>query len=50
MGPLKGHKRTCDTRPVPTYRLHYTTGDDLGAVEHPAPNVEPGIRTAFVAS
>ena len=24
------------------YRLHDTTGDDLGAVEHPAPNVEPG--------
>jgi hypothetical protein len=27
---------------VPTYRLHETTGDDLGTVEHPAPNVEPG--------
>jgi hypothetical protein len=24
------------------YRLHDTTGDDLGTVEHPAPNVEPG--------
>jgi hypothetical protein len=24
------------------YRLHDTTGDDLGMVEHPAPNVEPG--------
>jgi hypothetical protein len=24
------------------YRLHDTTGDDLGVVEHPAPNVEPG--------
>ena len=23
--------RTCDTRSVPTYRLHDTTGDDLGA-------------------
>lgn len=27
---------------VPTYRLHDTTGDDVGLVEHPAPNVEPG--------
>jgi hypothetical protein len=34
---------------VPTYRLHETTGDDLGAVEHPAPN-EPRIRMALVAS
>ena len=25
-----------------TYRLHDTTGDDLGLIEHPAPNVEPG--------
>lgn len=24
------------------YRLHDTTGDDLGTIEHPAPNVEPG--------
>lgn len=24
------------------YRVHDTTGDDLGTVEHPAPNVEPG--------
>ena len=24
-----------------TYRLHDTTGDDLGTVEHPAPNVVP---------
>jgi hypothetical protein len=24
------------------YHLHDTTGDDLGTVEHPAPNVEPG--------
>ncbi len=27
---------------MPTYRLHDTTGEDLGEVEHPAPNVEPG--------
>jgi hypothetical protein len=27
---------------VPTHRLHDTTGDDLGLLEHPAPNVEPG--------
>jgi hypothetical protein len=26
---------------VPTYRLHDPNGDDLGEVEHPAPNVEP---------
>jgi hypothetical protein len=27
---------------VPTYRLHDATGDDLGLIEHPAPNIEPG--------
>jgi hypothetical protein len=27
---------------VPTYRIHDTTGNDLGLIEHPAPNVEPG--------
>jgi hypothetical protein len=27
---------------VPTYRLHDHSGDDLGLLEHPAPNVEPG--------
>jgi hypothetical protein len=27
---------------VPTYRLHDTTGDDVGLIEHPAPNVEAG--------
>jgi hypothetical protein len=27
---------------VPTYRLHDPTGDDLGLIEHPAPNLEPG--------
>lgn len=26
---------------VSTYRVRDTTGDDLGLVEHPAPNVEP---------
>ena len=41
-GPLNGHKRTCETRPVPTYRLHDTTGDDLDLIQHPAPNVESG--------
>ena len=25
-----------------TYRLHDTTGDDVGLLEHPAPNLEPG--------
>ena len=24
------------------YRLHDTTGDDLGLLEHPAPDLEPG--------
>jgi len=24
------------------YRLHDTTGDDLGLLKHPAPNIEPG--------
>ena len=24
------------------YHLHDTTGDDLGMIEHPAANVEPG--------
>ena len=27
---------------MPPYRLHDTTGDDLGVLEHPAPNIEPG--------
>jgi len=27
---------------APTYRLHDTTGEDRGLIEHPAPNVEPG--------
>ena len=27
---------------MPIYRLHDTTGDDLGLLEHPAPNLEPG--------
>lgn len=27
---------------MPTYRVHDTTGDHLGTIEHPAPNVEPG--------
>lgn len=27
---------------MPTYRLHDTTGDDLGLLEHPAPNLDPG--------
>jgi len=27
---------------VSRYRLHDTTGDDLGVIEHPPPNVEPG--------
>ena len=27
---------------VPTYRLHDTTGEGLGLMEHAAPNVDPG--------
>ncbi len=27
---------------MPIYRVHDTTGDDLGLLEHPAPNLEPG--------
>ena len=27
---------------MPAYRLHDTTGDDLGLLEHPAPNLEAG--------
>ncbi len=27
---------------MPTYRLHDATGNDLGLIEHPTPNVEPG--------
>jgi hypothetical protein len=27
---------------MPTYRVHDYAGDDLGLVEHPAPNVESG--------
>jgi hypothetical protein len=27
---------------VSTYFLHGTSGDDLGLLEHPAPNLEPG--------
>lgn len=27
---------------MPIYRLQDTSGDDLGLLEHPAPNLEPG--------
>jgi hypothetical protein len=27
---------------VPIYRLHAYDGNDLGLLEHPAPNLEPG--------
>jgi hypothetical protein len=27
---------------VPIYRVHDAAGDDLGLLEHPAPNLEPG--------
>jgi hypothetical protein len=32
---------------MPTYRLHAHDGDDLGLLEHPAPNVEPGDIVMF---
>jgi hypothetical protein len=35
-------RRSCKIPAVPTYRLHDTTGEDLGLVEHFAPNLEPG--------
>jgi hypothetical protein len=35
---------------VPEYRGHDTTGDDLGRIEHPAPNVEPGDVIALTRS
>lgn len=42
---------------MPTYRVHDHVGDDLGLIEHPAPNVDPGDvvvledgREAFVTS
>jgi hypothetical protein len=31
---------------VPIYRLHDTTGDDFGLLEHFAPNLEPGVMLA----
>jgi hypothetical protein len=40
---LAASRESVDTRcTVPIYRLHDTTDDDLGTLEHPAPNVEPG--------
>jgi hypothetical protein len=40
---LAARRESVDTRrTVPIYRLHDTTGDDLGLLEHPAPNLEPG--------
>lgn len=32
---------------MPTYRVHDHTGDDLGLLEHAAPNVEPGDVVVF---
>jgi hypothetical protein len=43
-----GRQWSRKTRFVPTYRLHNTTGDDLGLIEHPAPNVEPGDVVVLV--
>ena len=40
---MRGEYARC----VPTYRLHDTTPDDLGFLEHPAPNIEPGTWSSF---
>ena len=32
---------------VSIYRVHDTTGEDLGFLEHPAPNLEPGDVLVF---
>ena len=40
--PRPGRVRAATLGAVPTYRLHDTFGDDLGLIEHLAPNVEPG--------
>jgi urease accessory protein UreE len=40
---LKGKLAVIASRcTVSIYRLHDTTGEDLGLLEHPAPNLEPG--------
>jgi hypothetical protein len=40
-------RQPVDTRrTVPIYRLHDTTGDDFGLLEHFAPNLEPGVMLA----
>ena len=39
--PVRGDGSRLQDSVVPTYRLHNTTGDDLGLLGHPAPNVEP---------
>lgn len=35
------------TKRVPTYAPNDTTGVDLGLLEHPAPNLEPGDVVAI---
>jgi hypothetical protein len=41
-GPSEDRQRVDTRRTVPICRLHDTTGEDLGTLEHPAPNLEPG--------
>jgi hypothetical protein len=35
---------------MPTFRLHHHAGDDLGLLEHPAPNLEPGDVVVLAAA
>jgi hypothetical protein len=40
---LRQRRQSVDTgEALAVYRLHDTTGDDLGIIAHPAPNIEPG--------
>jgi hypothetical protein len=35
---------------MPTYRLHETTGDEVGILGQPVPNVEPGDVVVLTAA
>ena len=47
--PRRSGCKTRDAAPngVPTYAPNDTTGVDLGLLEHPAPNLEPGDVVAI---
>jgi hypothetical protein len=40
--PQPGSHRAASLSGLATYGIHNHAGDDLGRVQHPAPNVEPG--------